>query len=112
MLVYAIIYRLSKLHFKHMLRLFSSDPEVIQGRKDHVDEKYDEISFNEPKRFFYKLLNTKKLFTNRIYLHNTDCEFYFALGFFINFLFKIIYVQTKKVRRNKGGRLIWLAERK
>ena len=56
----------------HLLKLFSTDTDVIEGKKKLVNEYYDEIIFHEPSQFFYQLLNVNKLLTNTIYKHDTD----------------------------------------
>ncbi|CAF0861815.1 unnamed protein product [Brachionus calyciflorus] len=56
----------------HLLKLFSTDQDVIQGKKHLVNEYYDEIIFHEPSQFFYQLLTNAKPLTNGIYKHDTD----------------------------------------
>lgn len=58
----------------HLLKLFSADQDVIDGKKKLVNELYDEIIFNEPSQFFYQVLTNTRPLTSGIYKHDTDCK--------------------------------------
>ncbi|CAF0903376.1 unnamed protein product [Adineta steineri] len=46
--------------FYHHLKLFSTDPEVVTGKRPFVNEYYDELVFQEPSESFAQLLNSTK----------------------------------------------------
>ncbi|CAM4741090.1 unnamed protein product [Rotaria magnacalcarata] len=48
--------------FYHHLKLFSTDPDVVAGTKDLVNEHYDELIFQEPSDLLVRLLNCAKAF--------------------------------------------------
>lgn len=54
------------------MKLFSTDPEVIQSKKHLVNEYYDEIVFHEPSQNLFNLLSHKKRLINGQYVHETD----------------------------------------
>jgi len=56
----------------HLLKLFSTETDVQQGKKNLVNEYYDECVFYEPSQFFYQLLTNTKLLSNGVYKHDTD----------------------------------------
>jgi hypothetical protein len=72
------------------LKLFSLDNDVIQGKKNLVNEYYDEMIFYEPSQFFYQLLTNTKLLTNGVYKHETDCIYIYIYIFFFFEMFKLI----------------------
>lgn len=60
----------------HLLKLFSTDQDVSQGKKNLVNEYYDEIIFYEPSQFFHQILtNPKALSLSNTIRHETDCKF-------------------------------------
>ncbi len=58
----------------HLLKLFSTDPDVQTGKKKLVNEYYDECVFYEPSQLFHQLLTTTKQLTSGVYKHDTDCK--------------------------------------
>ncbi|CAF1677913.1 unnamed protein product, partial [Didymodactylos carnosus] len=44
----------------HLIKLFSTDPDVIAGTKPLVNEHYDELVFQEPSDLLCRLLNCAK----------------------------------------------------
>ncbi|GFG31551.1 hypothetical protein Cfor_00462 [Coptotermes formosanus] len=58
----------------HILKLFQSGPDVMQGRKTLVSEFYEEIVFQDPTVLMQHLLTTTRQLSHGTWKHETDFE--------------------------------------
>jgi hypothetical protein len=68
----------TKYHFQvtlyHILKLFQSGPDAMQGRKVLVSEFYEEIVFQDPTVLMQHLLTTTRQLSHGTWKHETDCK--------------------------------------
>jgi len=58
----------------HILKLFQSGPDVMQGKKTLVSEFYEEIVFQDPTVLMQHLLTTTRQLSHGTWKHETDCK--------------------------------------
>ena len=59
----------------HILKLFQSGPDVMQGKKTLVSEFYEEIVFQDPTVLMQRALTTTRQISHGPWKHETDCKF-------------------------------------